>query len=64
MMIGFGIALVTLSIALIRLAKRYELTGNAFWTMAAQSTWLPLVFTAMFGFGVVAVFGGAVQLIN
>ncbi len=56
-----GLALIGLSIALVKLTKRRELAGSRFWIAAAASTWLPLLFTAMFGLGVVATIGGAFE---
>lgn len=64
MLIGVGMALVVSSIVLLRQAKSYEIAENRFWTRAARSQWLPLLFTALFGFGVVAAFGGLVKLLS
>jgi hypothetical protein len=58
-----GVVLIALSIAMLRVAKRYELAGNRFFTSAARSTWLPILFTAMFGLGVAAAIGGVFELL-
>jgi hypothetical protein len=58
-----GVVLIVLSIAMLRVAKRYELKGNRFFIIAARSTWLPLLFTAMFGLGVAAAIGGVFEFL-
>ena len=64
MMTAFGLALLGLSIALVKFTKKHELAGNRFATVAARSTWLPILFTAMFGLGSVAAIGGVFQLLG
>jgi hypothetical protein len=58
-----GVGLVGLSIALLKITKKYELAGNRFFAAAARSTWLPILFTAMFGLGIAAAIGGAFELV-
>jgi hypothetical protein len=60
----FGLVLVGLSILLLRVTKKYELAGNRFFAAAARSTWMPILFTALFGLGVVAAAGGIVELVS
>jgi hypothetical protein len=57
-----GIVLLALSIGLLRVTKQRELAGHRFWTVAAHSTWLPILFTAMFGLGFFAMLGGILRL--
>jgi hypothetical protein len=64
MMMALGLVLLGLSIALIKITKARELAGSRFWTMAARSVWLPILFTAMFGLGFVSLIGGVVKLVG
>jgi hypothetical protein len=64
MTVLFGLVLVGLSIGLVKLTKKRELAGSRFWRAAAASTWLPLLFTAMFGLGFVAAIGGVFELLG
>ena len=56
-----GVALIGLSIAMLKITKTYELAGNRYFAAAARSTWLPILFTAMFGLGVAAAIGGVFE---
>jgi hypothetical protein len=62
MSVAIGLIIVTLSILLVRFAKSHALAGQPFWKHAADSNWLPILFTALFGFGVVATLGGLLQV--
>lgn len=59
-----GLALLLGSILLVRSATRLRISGNRFWTHAADSAWLPLVVTAMFGFGIVSTLAGVVRAVG
>lgn len=62
MMVTLGAVLLALSVALIKLAKRHALAGEPLWSAAANSTWLPILFTAMFGLGFVVALSGVFDL--
>ena len=64
MTIFVGLALLLGSIMLVRSASRLRMSGNRFWTHAAESTWLPLVVTALFGFGIVSTLAGVVRAVG
>jgi hypothetical protein len=61
MLIVSGLGLTWASVMLLRIAKRYEAAGNRFSTYAVRPQWLPLLFTALFGFGAIAAISGAVR---
>jgi hypothetical protein len=62
--IAIGLFLVVFSILLIRYAKSHAASGQKFWQYAVNSVWLPILFTALFGLGVVATFGGVLGLLG
>lgn len=59
-----GVVLLALSIVLIKLTLKYQSAGNRFFSAIADSTWLPIVFTALFGLGVVATAGGLLEMLT
>jgi hypothetical protein len=61
MITPIGLVLIAFSILLIRYAKSHARAGQPFWKYAVDSDWLPILFTGIFGFGVVATFGGVVE---
>jgi hypothetical protein len=57
-----GLALLAGSILLVRTTKRLQAAGNRVAVYAAASAWLPLLFTGLFGLGVVATVAGLMRL--
>ena len=60
--IALGAALTAFSIALLRYAKSRADAGQRFWRYATGTAWLAVLFTGLFGLGVAAMIGGALDL--